>query len=104
MNSGTMDRRVTIQQKTILVNTLGEQVETLVDVATVWANKRDMSARERFTAQQRLADVDTAFKIYYRRDLNPRSVVVCEGITYDVRSVLELGRREGLVLEAKARL
>ena len=104
MNAGTMDRRITIQQKTILVNNLGEPVETLVDVATVWANKRNLTARERFTAQQTLAEVDTAFKIRYRTDVTPHAVVICEGVTYDVQAVLEIGRREGLTLETKARL
>jgi SPP1 family predicted phage head-tail adaptor len=104
MNAGTMDRRVIIQAKTVVVNNLGEPVETLVDVVTVWANKRNLTARERFTAQQRLAEVDTVFRIHYRTDVTPRTVVVCEGVTYDVQAVLEIGRREGLELQTTARL
>ena len=104
MNAGTMDRRITIQQKTIVVNSIGEPVETLVDVATVWANKRDIKAGERFTADQRLAEIDTIFRIHYRTDITPRSVVVYDGIIYDVKATPEIGRREGLALETKARL
>jgi SPP1 family predicted phage head-tail adaptor len=104
VNAGTMDRRVIIQTKTVVVNSLGEPVETLVDVATVWANKRNLTARERFTAQQILAEVDTTFKIRYRTDVTPHAVVICEGITYDVQAVLEIGRREGLELQTRTRL
>jgi len=104
VNAGTMDRRITIRQKTIAVNNLGEPVETLIDVATVWANKRNLTARERFTAQQILAEVDTSFKMRYRTDVTPHTVVVCEGLTYDVQAVLEIGRREGLELQTRARL
>jgi head-tail adaptor len=86
-----MDRRLTIKVKTIVVDSLGEPAETLVDVATVWANKREMKST-------------TAFILHYRTDVTPHTVVVCEGITYDVKGVDEIGRREGLEIQTMARL
>jgi SPP1 family predicted phage head-tail adaptor len=52
---------------------------------------------------QTVAEVDTRFKIHYRTDVSPLDRVVCAGTTYDVKGVLEIGRREGWEIYATAR-
>lgn len=103
MNAGKMDRQITLQRKYVTENESGEQIETWTDIATVWAQKIDMRGSERFTASQTVAQVDTKFKIWYRRGLTPIDRVLYEGKLYDVGGVLEIGRAVGLELHAKAR-
>lgn len=103
MRSGRLDRRLTLQRKTATENDYGEPVETWTTIATVWAEKIPVRGAERYAAMQTVAEVDTRFKIRYRTDVSPLDRVVCAGITYDVKGVLEIGRREGWEIYATAR-
>lgn len=103
MRSGNLDRRITIQRKNSIQNQYGEPIETWIDVATVWAEKRDLRGTERYAAQQDIAEVDTRFRLWYRRGFSAMDRILCEGRTYEIVQVIELGRREGLDVMAKGR-
>lgn len=103
MRSGSLDRRITLQRKSTVQNSTGEQIETWIDLAPVWASKKDLRGNERFAAQQIMAEVDTQFRIRYRAGLTPIDRVFYAGKYYDVKAVLEIGRREGMDLMAQAR-
>lgn len=103
MRSGRLDRRLTLQRKTATENDYGEAVETWTDLATVWAEKIPVRGAERYAAMQTVAEVIDRFKIRYRKDLTPLDRVICDGITYDVQGVLEIGRREGWEILARGR-
>lgn len=102
MRAGRLDRRLTIQSRTTAADAQGQQIETWSDVATVWASKRDLRGREYFAANATNADVSTTFEIRYRSDVTVLHRVVCEGTTYDVQQVSEIGRREGLQIICRA--
>lgn len=76
-------------------------IETWTDLATVWANVRELRGTERFEAAQLTALVDAYFTIRYRPDVVPHMRLNYEGDLFDIQEVLELPRREGLQLEAK---
>jgi len=104
MQAGRLDRLVTLQH-----HQLGSQAAdgsypnaTYVAYASVWARKREISARERFAAQQTQAELDTVFEIRFRTDVVATDRLVCDGRTYDIRPGREIGRREGLELLATA--
>jgi SPP1 family predicted phage head-tail adaptor len=103
MRSGRLDRRLTLQRRTLIENDYGEAVETWTTLATVWAEKIPVRGSERYASMQTVAEVEERFKIRYRKGLTPLDRVVCEGITYDVLGVLEIGRREGWEILAKGR-
>ncbi len=103
MRSGRLDRRLTLQRRTLTENDYGEAVETWTDLATVWAEKIPVRGFERYASMQTVAEVEERFKIRYRKDITPLDRVVCAGITYDVLGVLEIGRREGWEILAKGR-
>ena len=103
MRSGRLDRRLTLQRRTLTENDYGEPVETWTTLATVWAEKIPVRGSERYVAMQTVAEVDTRFKIRYRTDVSPLDRVVCAGITYDVQGVIEIGRREGWEILARGR-
>lgn len=98
-----MDKRITLKNKTVAGNSYGEPVETWVDMATIWAEKKEIRGAERYAAQQLVASVDSIFRIWYRTDVTPALRLVCEDKEYDITGVLEIGCREGLEIYASAR-
>ena len=99
-----MDRRVAIQSRTLTRNDYGEQVETWATLATVWGEKQDLRGREFFAARQVSADVTTRFRLRYRDDVTVLHQLVCDGVTYDINQVSEIGRQSGLEILATAKL
>lgn len=99
MRAGKMDRRVTLQARTVTRNADGEDVATYADLATVWAEKFDLRGREYFAAQQSRAEVTTRWRIRYRDDLRSVDRLVHDGTAYDVAAPpAETGRQQGLEL------
>jgi len=104
VRSGRLDRRLTLQRRTLIENDYGEPVETWTDLATVWAHKIEVRGAERYAASQDIATVDIKYQIRYRRGLTPVDRFTDEaGKVFDVIAVLEIGRREGLELHGQAR-
>ena len=98
MQAGKMDRRITLMRRTLTQNAQGEQVPTWAAYDTVWAQKLDGAGRESFVAQTVYADADFRFRIRYRSDVLQTDRAVFEGISYDILTTSEIGRREGLEL------
>lgn len=102
MRAGRLDRRLTLQTRTLATaNAYGEKIASYSTLATVWGGKRDVSGREFFSAGQLHAEASTRFEIRYRSDLTAINRVVCDGITYDIAHIAEIGRNEGLELVCK---
>lgn len=105
MNAGALDRRVTFQRATVTKNGFNESVPTWGDLVTVWASKQDIRDSERIRAAQTGAAVSTRFQVRWNAvtaTLNTKDRLVCEGRTYGIVAVKELGRREGLEITASA--
>lgn len=105
MRAGKLDRRVTIQRKTVTESGSGEPIEAWNDLATVWAQARPNRGDERFSTMQVVGSAVTTFVVRFRADL---AVTVLDrlgydGKTWDILDVRELGRREGWEIDAKAR-
>ncbi|MEC9433876.1 MAG: phage head closure protein [Pseudomonadota bacterium] len=109
MRSGDLDRRVTLQRATSVQDALGEPIQTWADIATVWAKKIESrrQAREAPDAgEARAALTRRTFEIRWSTtvaDLGPLDRLVFEGRIFDILGVSEIGRREGLSIEAVAR-
>ena len=102
MRIGKLDRRATLQRRVLTPNTQNEQVESWTDYATVWAEKLDLRGREFYAANQEQGEVTTKFRIRYRSDVLMTDRIVCDGLTYDITSIAEVGRRQVLELLADA--
>lgn len=100
--SGPMDRRATILSRTLSQNGYGEQIETFAALATVWAQKVELSGQEQVAAQQVSAEVTTIFRIRWRSDVTATCRLLVDGVTYMIVYPAELGRRERLELTCKA--
>jgi SPP1 family predicted phage head-tail adaptor len=106
MQAGSLDRRIDLQRRSLTLNAQHENIESFATYATVWASKEDQGSRGRefFAAQQVQAELSTKFVIRHRSDVLLIDRIVCEGITYDVKSVAEIGRRKGLAILATAKV
>ena len=100
MISARMDRQITIQQQTVTYDDYGEPQTSWFDLATVWAEVRQQSARETWQAGK-VVETEMAFKIRYRNGVNETCRVVYDGINYDITGVREIGRRDGLEVMEK---
>lgn len=90
MQAGKLDRRITIQQEsTFTRDSFGAKLSSWSDLATVWAEKRDLTARELFQAGQVYADVTTMFRIRYISGIDPKMRVSFESRYYNIRSVID---------------
>lgn len=98
-----MDRRVVIQSSAETTGDGGGLEQTWSTVATVWAGKEDSKGREFFAANQEIAERATRFRIRYRSGVTEKMRVSLDGRTYDIESIEEIGRREGLWLYCVAR-
>ena len=98
-----MDRFITIEQFTAVQDSYGQETLTWTEFASVWAEKADIKARERFSAQQDIAEETTRFRLRYLEGVTPKMRIVHDGKTYDIEGIAELGRRAGLEITATAR-
>ena len=76
MKAGRLNRRVTIQQKSVARDALGAEVITWVDVATVWAEVSPYSGREFVALRQAQDEITTRITIRYRPGITPAMRVV----------------------------
>lgn len=98
MRAGLLKNRITIQQKVNGKDGLGQLVNEWVDVCTVRAEIRDISGREYQSSQAEQSQTDCKILIRHRNDITPDMRVLCNGIYYDIKAVLEDVKRTRLEL------
>lgn len=107
LRAGDLNRRISLQRFSHAVDPAsGERVKTWATIETVWASRRRASARETLASAELAAVVSDIFEIRWAvawSDLNPKDRLVFEGRAYEIASVDEIGRREGLRIGAVAR-
>jgi len=103
--SGKFDRLVTIVAPAN-GSTDEWNEEQLASVETLaWAWVRPAPGTERFASAENLATAPVRFFFRWRPDLvKPNYVIRHEGLTFDVKSVQEIGRRKFLEVGAVARV
>jgi SPP1 family predicted phage head-tail adaptor len=103
MRAGRLDRSIELQSLSTTNNSFGEPVETWTTIATVAAAVTPNRGNERFTAQQVVGHAVVTFKIRYRTGLTVLNRIRYQGRQWDIHDVREVGRREGLEIDASAR-
>lgn len=103
MRAGRLDRRITLQDFTTSRDaTTNEPVKTWSDVATVWAQVKEMGGREFDENSQYIGERKTSFFIRWRDDLSLAQRVLYDGIVYEITARKEIARREGVELICSA--
>ena len=88
MQAGKLDQRVTIQQKSTSRNSIGEEVVTWADLATVWAEAIPVRGSEFFAAAQMQQVVDVRFRIRYRAGLTGAKRLLWKTLPYDIVAII----------------
>lgn len=106
MVAGKFNRRITLQSGTASKNARNEAIITWSTLATVWAERVDVSASESFRAQEVGAELTTRFRIRYSATvagLNPNDRLIYRGVTYNITGVREVQRNRILEIDTVAR-
>jgi SPP1 family predicted phage head-tail adaptor len=106
MQSGKLDRRITIQERQKTTNPAnGEDLYGWVDVLSCAAEFVPNRGQEFFAARQKQDESVGLFRIRHRPDIVAEMRIVFEGKPYDIISVDPMfGRKTGLELLAKTGL
>lgn len=109
MRAGRLDRRIALLRAGTTTNEYGDEVEGFGLLRTVAASVKPAPGNERLANAENAATAPTVFTIRYSAavaDLNPRDRIeypVGSGRAFDIVSVVELGRRDGLQIAAVGR-
>ncbi len=104
MIAGKFDRRIELRRRVLARNAESSQeVPSWPKAyATVWAQKQDVRGREFFAAQQTNSEITTTFRIRHRTDVLMTDRIVYQDMAFNIHSIAEIGRREGLEIMATA--
>jgi SPP1 family predicted phage head-tail adaptor len=98
MKSGLLRNRIIIQKQVSRKDELGQLVNEWGDICTVRAEIRDVSGKEYQGSQAEQTLTDCKILIRYRNDITADMRVLCNGIYYDIKAVLEDVKRTRLEL------
>lgn len=104
-SAGHLDRRVTIQMVSLIEDPVGGRSETWAEGETVWAKFLPMSDGEKFRGGLVLADRLGWFTVRssgITRAIKRGDRLVCDGTTWDVVAIKEIGRQRFLEFTARA--
>jgi SPP1 family predicted phage head-tail adaptor len=104
IQAGKLDRRITIESRTLVQSATGAPTETWATFATVWAAKLDLRGREYFEARHDQAEITTEFTIRHLPGLKREMRIQHDGGTYDIIHIPEINRREGHTILARAQV
>lgn len=108
MRSGKLDRRITIQTRAVSYDADGGEVITWDNTREQWAERETPGATERFVDAQRVANVDTLFRLRWNDDVMNNTTALTNRIMYrdrwyEILAVVEIGRREGIWIACTSR-
>ncbi len=104
-NPGELDRRITLQSRTVAANAYNEPVETWADLATVWAKvEYPITGSDEVTDKGlNVATQRVHFTIRHRTDVGYVERIVYNSENYDIERLAEIGRKQYLKLTAEKR-
>ena len=104
MRAGDLRWRVTILRETEIGRTAAnEPVLEWSEVRTVRAAKIHKSEDEAFSASRNYEVRNVTFRTYHLADLAATDRLQCDGETYEIKGIRELGFRRGLDITAELR-
>jgi SPP1 family predicted phage head-tail adaptor len=93
MRAGLLNRRLKIERPQVVKNSVGEEITTWQDYATVWASIEPIRGNEALRAGQVLAEMDTRIKIRWSegvKNIEENWRLSHEGIIYNIVSIANI--------------
>ena len=103
MEPGRLDRRILILQRSTSTDAWNQNLGSYVSLLEVWAEVKDLGAKEREEADQRVTVNPKIFTIRYRSEVTTKHRISFDGDIYQITGMTEIGRKEGLRITAVAR-
>lgn len=101
MRPGRLDKRITIQARTVTPGRMGTGSEAWADSFTCWANVAELAAKERNAAPKVMAVRSATFMIRWRDDVAESSRIVYDGANWNITGIRQIGRKESLEIAAE---
>ena len=84
--SGDLNQLIQIQQRDPSINALREQSKGWIDYGNpIWARAMPLRVRDRFSANQINGEIDTVFRVRWRKDITNKMRIVWNGVPYDIK-------------------
>jgi SPP1 family predicted phage head-tail adaptor len=80
------NQRITIQKNTQTTTAMGGRTDVWTDLATVWADMRQLSGKEYYDAQALNTELTASFTIHYRDDITADMRVIYKTRTFELVS------------------
>ena len=102
MHIGGENRKITILVETVVKDSdTGEKTKTWATLADVWAEVVWAGGKERFDAEQKIADKFARMTIYYRTDVDHKNRVSYGGDEYEIVGFKEMKYKQELELSCE---
>ena len=103
MNIGKLDRLVVIKQATFTQDAYGENIASNSTLASVWARFEFEKGKVGYEADAFIGTSPAKMTIRYRSDIkiSPKHFIQYNSKDWFIRSVEEIGRKEGLILRVE---
>jgi SPP1 family predicted phage head-tail adaptor len=98
MVSGRLDRRITIQSKSVVKDSYGQKITTWGTFLTVWSNPVQRDGREQTADDNRTTLRPVTFRVRWNSTITNEMRVIWEGDYYKIEDIKELGRKKGLMI------
>ncbi len=102
MQAGSLDRRIELQRRLEGSDENGQPNGAWFTVDTVWAAFKPAPGKEFIAARQADTVAPATFRIRWRDDVSAVWRIRFDGLVYDIVSIVEIGRREGLEILGQA--
>ena len=102
MEAGKLNRRITIQRKTVTPDSYNQPIETWKDEFSIWAQVISSGGREYYAAQKLNASTEIVFSIRYTTGVTPTDRIKYGSRVFEILSVNDVdGMREELRVSTK---
>lgn len=99
--AASLDQRITFLREVTTPDGMGGSESTWTTIATVWAEIRPMSGREREQAQRLNAQANYVITIRNRSDIDETDIAEYKGERYNIRFARTEARSRWLRIEAE---
>lgn len=105
IDPGKLDRRITLQSRTVAANAHNEPIETWSTLATVWAAiEYPITGSDEMTQQGlNVATTRANFTIRHRSDVGFVNRIQYNSEAWDIERIAEDGRKSYLIITAERR-
>ncbi|MDD9730449.1 head-tail adaptor protein [Mameliella sp. AT18] len=103
IRAGKLDHLITLERLTETVTASGAVSETWAPIATVRAEVIRKTSEEFLTGTLEGEHGAVIFRIRWISGLTTADRITCEGETFDLEEIVELGRRRALELRANSK-